>query len=456
MVYPAIAALYVLCAPRLASPAGNGGDQSRIFRPLTRVLPTLPLFIPAILFTILHFALIPKDGGVYYKLEFDSRIFSTLLQYLKWCLGPDRLFQLTSQWGRFGTRVMWITAFTLSIFVIARIFRRQWIALFFCGWFLLLIAPVLPLPYHVIDYYASIAELGLAWLAGWAMVVAWRSGWLPRAFAVALAAASLAGSIREDDAYARWYYQRSIRMEALFFGVQNTLHAHPRNAIILKGVDNDLFQTGFQDDPFRLLGFPKVYLVPGGEAGIVARQDLGGVAPFLISPREALAKLSSNQARVLAVSADGVHDITRGYQLVLHADPRANRIDALDAGDPSAAESFGPTWFPPEGGFRWMPKSATVRLSAPTAATQRLYITGFSPAAVLQSGPVTMTLRADQRELGRAVLKNPNAQFAFDFALPNDLIDKPSIEISVELDKVLHAPSDNRELGMVFGTFSIH
>ena len=113
VVYPAIAALYVLCAPRLASPAGNGGDQSRIFRPLTRVLPTLPLFIPAILFTILHFALIPKDGGVYYKLEFDSRIFSTLLQYFKWCLGPDRLFQLTSQWGRFGTRVMWITAFTL-------------------------------------------------------------------------------------------------------------------------------------------------------------------------------------------------------------------------------------------------------------------------------------------------------------------------------------------------------
>ena len=106
---------------------------------------------------------------------------------------------------------------------------------------------------------------------------------------------------------------------------------------------------------------------PGGEAGIVARQDLGGVAPFLISPRQALANAFNNHARVLAVSADGVHDITRGYQLVLHADPRANRIDALDAGDPNRAESFGPTWFPPEGGFRWMPKSATVRLSAPTA-----------------------------------------------------------------------------------------
>jgi hypothetical protein len=103
-----------------------------------------------------------------------------------------------------------------------------------------------------------------------------------------------------------------------------------------------------------------------------------------------------------------------------------------------------------------MPKFATVRLSAPTAPTQRLYITGFSPAPVLQSGPVTMTIRADRHELGRAVAKNPNTQFAFDFALPSDLVDKQSIEISIEVDKVLHAPSDNRELGMVFGTFSIH
>jgi hypothetical protein len=273
---------------------------------------------------------------------------------------------------------------------------------------------------------------------------------------VTLVAASLAGSIREDDAYTRWYYNRSLRMESLFFGLEHTLHAHPGNAIILQGVDNDLFQTGFQDDPFRLLGFPKIYLAPGGEAGIVAREDLGGVAPFLISPREALNKLSSNQARVLTVSNDGVHDITRGYQLVLHADPRATRIDAVDAGDPASAQSFGPTWFPAESGFRWMPKSATVQLSGPNTPSQRLYLTGFAPEAVLKSGPVTMTVRADAHELGRTVIRDPNTKFAFDFALPADLLDKQSIEISVELDKVLRAPSDNRDLGIVFGTFSVH
>jgi len=440
VVYPAIATLHALIS-----------QQNRERKD---VRSALPLFIPAILFTILHFLLIPKNASGFYKVEIDRRIFSTLLQYLKWCLGPSRLFQLTAHWGRFGTRVMWITALALALFVIRQLWRRNALALFFCGWFLFLVAPVLVLPYHVTDYYASLAELGVAWLAGWAMVVAWRTGWLTRGFAVALAAASLAGSVREDDGYTRWYYRRSIRMEALFFGIEDSLRAHPGSALILHGVDNDLFQTGFQDEPFRLLGFPKVYFAPGGEAGIVAREDLGGVAPFLISPRQALSMIANNQARVLGVSDDGVRDITRAYQIVLRADPRATRIDALDAGDPNAAAAFGPTWFPPEGGFRCMPKSATVRMSAPQAASQRLYLTGFAPGAVLKSGPVTMTVLVDGSEVGKSVIRAPNAQFAFDFALP-DLTDKPSIEITVELDKVLRAPSDNRELGMVFGTFSI-
>lgn len=446
VVYPGIALLYTLIAKR--NPDRQGEEHPSI-------ASVLPLFIPAILFTILHFFVIPKNTGPYYILQFDARIFRTLLQYLKWCLGPDRLNELTGRWRHFGIDVTAITALALAAFLIVRLYRREWIALFFAGWFLLLVAPVLPLPYHITDYYACLGELGLAWLAGWAMVLAWRAGWLTRGFAVTLAAASLTGSIREDNAYTRWYYNRSIRMESLFFAVQNTLRAHPGSTLILHGVDNDLFQTGFQDDPFRLLGFPKIYLAPGGESGIVARQDLGGVAPFLISPHEVLAKLDGNQARVLDISSDGVRDITRAYQLVLAADPRTTRIDSVDAGDPNAAQSFGPTWFQPEDGFRWMPKSATVRLSGPTSPSQRLYVTGFAPGPVLKSGPVTLTVRADGHELGRQAIRNPESKFAFDFPLPADLTGRQWLEVSLELDKVLRPPNDNRALGMVFGTFSV-
>ena len=82
--------------------------------------------------------------------------------------------------------------------------------------------------------------------------------------------------------------------------------------------------------------------------------------------------IANGQARVLGVSKDGVRDITRAYQIVLHADPRATRIDALDAGDPNAAASFGPTWFPPKAdsvGCRNRPRSACPAPRKPPSAS---------------------------------------------------------------------------------------
>jgi len=84
-----------------------------------------------------------------------------------------------------------------------------------------------------------------------------------------------------------------------------------------------------------------------------------------------------------------------------------------------------------------------------------LYITGYGPAAVLASGPVTLRITASGHEVGSAVIRKPDDQFAFDFPLPAALSGQESMEVAVEVNKVLRASSDNRELGMVFGTFSI-
>ena len=102
-----------------------------------------------------------------------------------------------------------------------------------------------------------------------------------------------------------------------------------------------------------------------------------------------------------------------------------------------------------------MPKRATVKLSRSRVPSQRLHITGYGPAAVLESGPVTLHVTASGLDVGSAVIRKPNEQFAFDFPWPPALIGRESIEIAVEVDKVLRASSDNRELGMVFGTFTI-
>lgn len=433
VMYPAIAALYACCADR------------------KQLRSTIPLFVPAIVFTVLHFALV-KTSSPYYALSFDRRMGATLIEYLKWCLGPSRIRELTGVGGRIGTGMMWAVALALGVFVVI---RREWLALFCCGWFLLFLAPVLPLVNHVTDYYATIPELGFAWLGGWAFVAAWRANWIFRALAIALASGYIGGSLIELDAYTRWNYERSVRMRDVFYGVRDAIRAHPAPAVILMNVDNDLFAAGFQDEPFRLVGVQKVYLAPGDGHAIQAREDLGGLSPFLISPRQAFSMLDHGQALALRLEKDSVTDVTRPYQMTLAADPSATRVDSVDVGDPGAADMLGPVWFAPEGGFRWMSKSATVRLSGPAAPSQRLYITGYAPKAVLASGPVAMTVGVDGREIGSAAIRTPDARFAYDFALPGDLVNRQWIAITISVDKTIRPPGDGRDLGMIFGTFSV-
>jgi hypothetical protein len=437
VVYPVIAALHALCIVR------------------RKFLSTLPLFVPATIFGVLHLFFIPKSAGPYYTLTFDSRLPATLFQYLEWSLGPSRLGDLIGHGRRFGIRATITVSAALLLFVLWKTYKREFAALFCVAWFLLFLSPVLPLPNHIQDYYATVPILGLAWLGGWAIVSGYHQGWPGRVAAVVVAGAFLYGSVREIDAYTRWYDNRALRMRSVVLGVQETARAYPGAAIILQGVDNELFQSGFQDDPFRLFGVQKIYFVPGGEKGIQARADLGGVSRFLASPRQELNLIDRGDARVLNVSTTECRDITRTYQILLHADPRATRIDFVDVGDPAYAEMLGPEWYPGEQTFRWMPKRATVKLSGPEAPSHKLHIAGYGPAAVLDSGPVTLHVTASGLDVGSAVIRKPNEQFAFDFALPAGLTGRESIEIAVEVDKVLRSPSDNRELGMVFGTFAI-
>jgi len=437
VVYPVIAALHALCLAR------------KNFR------STLPLFIPAIVFGILHLFVIPKSAGPFYTLTFDSRLPTTLWQYLEWALGPSRLGDLIGRWRNFGIRTTIAVSAALALFVVWRTYKREFAALFCVAWFLLFLAPVLPLPNHIQDYYATVPILGFCWLGGWAIAAGFKQGWLGRIAVVAVAGAFLTGEAREIDAYTRWYYNRAYRMRATVQGVQDAERAHPGSAIILQGVDNELFQSGFQDDPFRLFGVQKIYFVPGGEKGIQARADLGGVSRFLASPRQELNLIDGGNARVLSVATSESHDITRAYQLLLRANPRATRIDFVDVGDPAYAEMLGPEWYPGEQTFRWMPRRATVKLSGPTTPSQKLHIAGYGPAAVLASGPVTMHVTASGREVGSAVIRKPDEQFSFEFPLPAALTGQESIEVAIELSKALRSSNDNRELGMVFGTFAI-
>jgi hypothetical protein len=275
-----------------------------------------------------------------------------------------------------------------------------------------------------------------------------------RATSVLLAAAYLIGSVHEIDFDTNWNYNRSERMRIVFQAVEDAERDHPGTAILLSGVDEDLFESGFQDYPFRLGGAQNVYLAPGDEDKLASRLDLGGLAHFIITPPKALDLIARGKARVLAISGDRVADSTRAYAAVLRArvQPRRNFVDA---GDPNYAAQLGDTWFPPEGGARWMPASATVKLSGIDPAAQKFYVTGYAPAPLIASGPITLTFRSNGQEIGSAVIRKTDDRFSLVFPLPGALVGQSSVEISIHASKSLRFPGDERDLSMVFGTFSI-
>lgn len=426
VVYPAVALLYTWAVAR---------QKDRT---------AYALFVPAAVFSALHFALIPKTTAEVYRIAMDARLPVTALRYLKVALGPagsDLPKALPM-----AVAVALIAA--LGWFLILRVKQGQWAALFCVAWFAIFIAPVLPLPNHFSVYYLTLPVLGLCWLAGWAMCTAWRLGQAARISSIALAVLFLSVSIRSIQADTAWWLEHTSRMRLLIRAVEQEGDDHPGTALILKDVDDELFQTGFEDDPFKLSGISRVYLAPGSEAAVRGRDDLGGVSRFRISPGDAAVLIASGQARVLDLNGNAPpRDITSGFGRALAAQFLDASPGLVEVGNPLYASRLGSGWYPPENNFRWSAKLAKVTL----APGSRLVVTGFGAPAALAQGPVDLHFYANAKDAGSCKVTRPGEKFECNLAVPVGA--GSPLQISVESSRTFSPPGDARELGMVFLSF---
>lgn len=443
VIYPAIALLHSL-----------------IFEPKRprRWLNLGGLSVPAILFTAIHFLLIPSAPGTY-ALAIDSRLPATLWNYVEWTLAPVQIGEALGQWHLLALISVPLTGLALLTFAAWRFRNRDYLPLFCIGWFLLFLLPVLPLPGHVTDYYLTVPVLGLAWLAGSALVSAWNATRIPqlamRSAAVVIAAAYLTGSYHQTDIYLQWLYSNTNRMRKLLAAVDDTGQNYPGSAILLAGVDNALLDSGFEDNPFRLFGLDQVYVVPGTISDAPGTSPIGDYQKFMTTVPRAIDLIDHAKARVLSVSRDGVVDVTRSYGAILSSGVQRSRHDFVNAGDVAYANQMGPTWYKPESGNAWMPKTATVHLYEIQTGAQKLFVTGYASPDVVAAGPVTMRLKGNAQNIGVATIRKPAGPFSFSFPLPPVLRGKEDVTVEVELSKVVHPAGDDRDLGMVFGTFAI-
>jgi hypothetical protein len=253
-------------------------------------------------------------------------------------------------------------------------------------------------------------------------------------------------------ATSQWNHAISRRVRILVEGVAGIHERHPAKAILLEGVDSDLFWNGVLDRPFRLFGLDHIYLAPGSEKRIDSHPDLGNIGDFIL-PADVVAQALQREALVVYdVRGPRLRNITELYAAL----PRASGLPLrVDAASPLTSYLLSAEWYESDGDHRWMPRRAGLRMGAPATAGQKLYLRGACPDEQLKAGPLPVTVTVDGVTLPSTVIRPGESSFELVFALPDSVAGKAEMRVTVEVGRVIRPPSDPRELGLAFGSFEV-
>lgn len=415
----------------------------------------LPLFLVSILYTIVHRSFAPAETAELYRMYWDTGMLKTIARYWVRAFGA---FEggLTPEWTMWSNISTAISSVSLAAFLGWQCYKRQWLALFCIAWFLGILAPVLPLKFHVTAYYLVMPTLGLAIAAGWACQLAWNSGTLYRAIAAFATIAYLAGSGYMTYFVAGYNYQQTRIARQLFFGVQQASQLHPDKILLLAGVSSEQFWSLMSDGAFRLLpGPPEVYLTPDAAGNIDKHPEINDIAPFVLPSTAAKRALSAGAALVYQPQGDKLKNVTVLYQALSDKLWPIEPPQRIDVGQKYQAEFIGAGWHPVEANkLRWMSKRAEVRLGAPNPEAKQLVVTCFRFADDPRSGPLTLTVTANGQPLAPQPIPAGEAEHHLVYRIPNGGFKEKEITIVLELDQVFSYKDDTRPMGLVLGNLA--
>ncbi len=434
IVYPALVLAYVL----LTQPSRK------------RILQLVPLFAISAAYFLLHSALAPTQKTGVYALHFDRALPATLWTYWNYAFTPEYAHQPFAALAFFTVAVL--------AFVLYEAVKGRKLPLFFLLWFLITLAPLLPLRDHISDYYLAIPALGLGTVLALALI----EKTLPvRLLGLTAAAFYLFIQIPVARFGTQWYMSHTRPVRTLVAGVRQARQLHPGKAILVTDVSDDLYLDSFAHSVFRALDIDNVYLAPELLPTIVRLNPTDKAARSVAAPPGAVihALLEEN---LIVYSAAGVRlkNVTSVYEKAVEQrygwNEEKNVPQTVDAGAPLLAYLLGSAWYPPVGSFRWMPSRASFRIGGPRTANERLTITGNCPREQTESGPLTLSVSVDGKLLSEAKISKPETSFSRSFSLPPELLGHPSVEVLLAVDKTLEQPAGSPPLGLAFGVFEIH
>jgi len=413
----------------------------------------LPMFAPSLLYLAAHRLAAPATPAPGYAMYWDASIFQTLWAYWQWAFNTTRYaaFMRVPVW--WGVAAFWVLSLALLLFVAGQARRRNHGPLFGLVWFLVTLAPVLPLRDHLTEYYPAIPAIGLAWAAASAGAAAWQAAWPWRAAAGALLAVYVLASVNPLRISVRRQVELSQRVKAFVGGVTRAAQLHPGRTILITDLDPQIFWLGMLDRPFRLVGIEHVYLTPEAAARIAPRPQLGDIAEFALPAAAALAALERGTAVVYSAEEPRLKNVTALYAAQARSRYAGEQPRRLDAGSPLFSAYFLSGWYPADSGVRWSGKQARFRIGGPRNQPGQLVVSGRRPSHPLWSWPVRLRVGVDGQALPEQVV--PPGDFRFVYDLPPAATGRPVLEVTVEVDRTFTPPEDGRPLGLAFSVFEV-
>ncbi len=460
VVYPALAAAYAICITQ-----DGAARESR-----RRLLVSLiPLFVISVVYFFVHRAAAPFPTDGPYAIHFDRRIFRALAIYWQWSLTPYNFWPAGIVLHR--RAFLGIASLALAIFCVREVIRRRYFVIFCALWFLITIAPMLPIPDHHTDYYVTIPLIGLSILTAWGAVSVFRSDWKPsgwvwlrlpyRIAALLLIAGYLRVTTTVSQSNTLWWMNHSSQARALILGADAAHRAHPGKTIVLDAVTTDLYEDAVAQQGFYPLGLDYVYLTPGSEVSIHPSTNPDYLQRMVLEPAVMLHAIARDRVVIYSVFGDHLRNITDSWERSAPAhfpDEKSGDLPhRVEVGNPLVDYALGSEWFDLESGARWMPQRATVRLLVPDESVvhgerrPRLVVEGDCPVQNPGDGPLHLMVTVGGMAQPLAEICKPDIHFRRLYDLPPSLADGESVEIGISVDRVFNEPG-GRKLGLVFGT----
>jgi hypothetical protein len=437
VVFPAVAASYLFLFAR------------------RRLVPILPMFAVSAAFTIWHRSSAKGMGSSVYAMNFDpTALLRTFGTYALLAVSTPVMGAVGPLTEQTYELIGYVVLTVLGAFIVRRMLRREWLALFLVAWFAIIVGPYVPLTNHISDYYLTVPTIGLAMLGAWAMVHAWRGPVYTKALAILTILLFAIPCIWQEVYLTRWTADRSRKARTLVRSLAAAHRRFPDKVILLHGVDEDLFWTALYDRPELALGWTDVYMTAPTESVIKplpGREIVSRFMPDAVA-REAI---KGGKAVVYDVTTQPIRNITHHYAGVLESQGETTTPALIQAGNPHYARFLKDGWHEADNGTRWSGKRAVLEIAAPKRAGAKLKIDGWVSDLHTAEMLLKVAVFVNGRPIGVKEVPKGVVTVSLEYDLPAPVLGSSTMDVAIELDRTVSTTADTRKLGLSLGTIGV-